>query len=92
MPNSGYIECACCGDILVVSDDRMPGLCTDCLDAGCGVFCTDCRRYEFTLGACLYFKVSVGKSSAEEAPRNGCSGFRGLHAEACCLRPTEEEE
>lgn len=33
--HSGYQNCKCCYEIIIVGDDRIPHLCHDCEDAGC---------------------------------------------------------
>ena len=35
MPESGYANCPCCGDIIIVGDIANPPLCADCKEAGC---------------------------------------------------------
>jgi hypothetical protein len=35
MSHSGYQNCQCCGDVMIVDDDRTPHLCADCIDSFC---------------------------------------------------------
>lgn len=35
MSSSGYVDCFCCGETIVVDDCSEPSLCDGCVKAGC---------------------------------------------------------
>jgi hypothetical protein len=41
---SGYRDCVCCSEIIVVDDDTVPQLCDECGEAGCEEDGSDCCR------------------------------------------------
>ncbi len=95
MSRSGYGECACCSEVIVLDDVNIPELCNECASAECGVDCTDCTQYT-TSGdgqdpswrRCAFFKRFLSKGTAE-SPKNNCRGFSGG---CCCQRPDAHEE
>jgi len=52
---SGYANCPCCGEIIIVRDIARPSLCDDCAEAGCEMTCDasgeagywECQQHDY---------------------------------------------
>lgn len=93
--SSGYGECACCGEVIVLDDEKIPELCDDCTHAECGVDCNDCQRLSWEDLPNDWTQYRCGltgrylKHKFVMAPKNNCRGFEGA-IEPCCQRPRED--
>ena len=92
---SGYGECACCSEVIVLDDIKIPELCDDCTHAGCGVDCNDCSCYRETrkkkrhgAGTRTITDQILHRCCAThrfisarfvEAPQNSCPLFHNIH-------------